>query len=101
MWLFVIFDLPVKTKLQRKRAADFRKKLIKKGFIMLQYSVYVRHHPSRENAEVFKKYIREIVPVLGGVKMLLVTDKQFGMMESYSGGKKDPPPEEPEQLMLF
>ena len=68
---------------------------------MLQYSVYVRHHPSRENAEVFKNYVREIVPSLGGVKLLLVTDKQFGLMESFTGGKQEPPPETPEQLLLF
>jgi CRISPR-associated protein Cas2 len=101
MWLFVIFDLPVKTKLQRKRAADFRKKLVKKGFIMLQYSVYIRHHPSRENAEVYKNYVREIVPSKGCVNMLLVTDKQFGLMENFISGKKEPPPKNPEQLMLF
>ena len=41
MWLYVMFDLPVETKRQRKNAADFRKNLLKDGFIMHQFSVYI------------------------------------------------------------
>ena len=32
MWLYVMFDLPVETKAQRKRATQFRKDLLKDGF---------------------------------------------------------------------
>lgn len=34
MWLFVFFDLPVTTKREQKAASDFRKNLLKDGFIM-------------------------------------------------------------------
>lgn len=34
MWLYVMFDLPVQTKSQRKSAARFRKDLLKDGFSM-------------------------------------------------------------------
>ncbi len=40
MWLFCLFDLPTNTKKQRKRASEFRKKLIEDGFDMMQFSVY-------------------------------------------------------------
>ena len=40
MWLYVMFDLPVETKRQRKVAARFRKDLLKDGFGMHQFSVY-------------------------------------------------------------
>ena len=50
MWLFVLFDLPVETKKERKAAADFRKALLKDGFSMLQFSVYNRHCASDESA---------------------------------------------------
>ncbi len=43
MWLFVFFDLPVTTKIERKTAARFRKDLMKDGFTMMQFSVYIRH----------------------------------------------------------
>ena len=39
MRVMVFFDLPVKTKKDRKAYTDFRKFLIKDGFIMVQYSV--------------------------------------------------------------
>ena len=47
MWVFVFFDLPVLTKQQRKQATQFRKALEKDGFTMMQFSVYVRHCPSK------------------------------------------------------
>ena len=40
MWLIAMFDLPVTSKLARKRATEFRACLLDGGFIMLQYSVY-------------------------------------------------------------
>ena len=52
MWLFVFFDLPVVTKKERKIAATFRKNLMKDGFVMLQFSVYIRHCASKESKEV-------------------------------------------------
>ena len=41
-WLMVAFDLPVKTKEERKRATDFRNFLLDDGFQMIQFSVYAR-----------------------------------------------------------
>ena len=43
MWVLVFFDLPTDTKKERKAAADFRKQLIQDGFIMFQFSIYMRH----------------------------------------------------------
>src|SRR5690554_7679418 len=51
MWLFVFFDLPTDTKKNRRNAGLFRKNLIKDGFTMMQYSVYMRHCASSESAE--------------------------------------------------
>ena len=52
MWVMVFFDLPTETKKERKLYAEFRKKLISDGFTMFQFSIYVRHCASSENAEV-------------------------------------------------
>ena len=51
MWIFVFFDLPTETKRERKIYADFRKQLLRDGFNMFQFSIYLRHCPSRENAK--------------------------------------------------
>ncbi|HDR89797.1 MAG TPA: CRISPR-associated endonuclease Cas2 [Bacteroidetes bacterium] len=72
MWLFVFFDLPTNTKKERKIAAGFRKKLLKDGFSMMQYSVYVRHCASKESAEVHQKRTVAIIPSRGQVSILQI-----------------------------
>lgn len=42
MRIMVFFDLPVKTKTQRREATRFRNFLLMDGYHMLQYSVYAR-----------------------------------------------------------
>ncbi len=88
MWLFVFFDLPVTTKKERKIATKFRKDIMKNGFTMMQFSIYMRHCPSYEAMEVNKKRVRRIVPDKGNVSMLGVTDKQFGDMEHFCSAQK-------------
>jgi CRISPR-associated protein Cas2 len=57
MWLFVFFDLPTETKKDRRNASGFRINLLKDGFSMMQFSVYVRHCASSESADVHEKRI--------------------------------------------
>ena len=52
MWLLVLFDLPTETKKDIREYTLFRKRLIKDGFTMFQFSIYVRNCPSMENAEM-------------------------------------------------
>lgn len=101
MWLYAMFDLPVVTPEQRKVATQFRKELIKDGFSMFQYSVYIRHCASKENAETHIRRIQQMVPAEGFVTLLLVTDRQFGEMVTFYGKKKEPPPPAPMQMELF
>ena len=101
MWLFVFFDLPVTTKKERRQATGFRKDLIKDGFSMMQFSVYIRHCASKESAEVHLKRVRDFVPEKGQVSILSVTDKQYGNIMNYWGRKSDPLPEGPKQLEMF
>ncbi len=101
VWLYVMFDLPVETKQQRHDATRFRKELLRDGFSMEQFSVYIRHCPSHEAAKVHIDRVRKIVPDEGRVSILKVTDKQFGDTINIYGGRRKPPPETPEQLDLF
>lgn len=48
MWVIVMFDLPTDTPKARKAYARFRTDLLKDGFTMMQYSVYIRHCASIE-----------------------------------------------------
>ena len=96
-----MFDLPVLTKQQRRDAALFRKNLLKDGFGMFQYSVYVRHCASGESADMHERRVRLMVPLDGLVSVLRITDKQFGDIKNFAGGKRKPPPKTPMQLELF
>ena len=101
MWLFVFFDLPVTTKKERKAAAGFRKNLLKDGFTMMQFSVYIRHCASKESAAVHVKRVRRFIPDTGQVSILSVTDKQYGGILNFWGKKTQPMASTPQQLEFF
>lgn len=101
MWVLVFFDLPTETKKDRKAHADFRKRLISDGFTMFQFSIYLRHCPSRENAEVHIKRVKLFLPDHGHVGVLCITDKQFGQIELFHGKKVKPLATPYQQLELF
>lgn len=65
MWVLVFFDLPTDTKKERKNAALFRKRLIEDGFVMFQFSIYMRHCPSSENAQVHINRVKSFFAGLG------------------------------------
>lgn len=101
MWVFVLYDLPTETKKERKVASDFRKNMMKDGFSMFQFSIYLRHCPSRENAEVHIKRVKQHLPEYGTVCIFTITDKQFGSIEIYQGQKPAVLPSISQQLSLF
>lgn len=101
MWVLVFFDLPTETKKERKAAAKFRKDLMSDGFLMFQFSIYLRHCPSSESAETHIKRVKSFLPDLGQVGILCITDKQYSRMELFSEHKVRPRPVEGMQLELF
>ncbi len=101
MWVLVFFDLPTETKKEKKAYSDFRKKLINDGFTMFQFSIYLRHCPSKENADVHIKRVKNALPPLGNVGILCITDKQFGRMELFQGREEKPISTPYQQLELF
>ena len=101
MWVLVLFDLPTETKKERKAAADFRKRIMADGFTMFQFSIYLRHCPSRENADVHIKRVKSIMPAYGHIGIMCITDKQFGDMEIFSNQKPTSISQPCQQLELF
>ena len=80
MRLMIMFDLPVETSEERKEYRKFRKNLINEGFIMIQYSVYVR-------VCVTEKRIESFLPSKGVVQSLILTEKQYNDMHFLLGKK--------------
>ena len=101
MWVLVFFDLPTETKKERKAAAKFRKELLCDGFTMFQFSIYLRHCPSMENAEVHIKRVKKCLPEYGEVGILCITDKQFGNIDLYFGKQVQTINTPGQQLELF
>ena len=101
MWVLVFFDLPTETKCDQKAAAKFRKDLQRDGFTMFQFSIYVRHCASSENAQVHVKRIKSYLPEYGKVGILTITDKQFGAIQLFHGKKTQMPQLPGLQLELF
>ena len=101
MWILTMFDLPTDTKAARKAYHDFREALLDDGFTMLQFSVYGRHCPSEENAEVHEKRVKSSLPPDGEVRLLMVTDKQFERMKVFYGKTRKATEKAPDQISFF
>ncbi len=101
MWVLVLFDLPTETKKDKKAYAEFRKNLKRDGFTMFQFSIYVRHCASIENANVHIKRVKSFIPSFGHIGIMCITDKQFGEIEIFYGKKPVVPNAPGQQLELF
>ena len=104
MWLLLMFDLPTKTKKQRKRYHWFHAELEKEGYSMIQYSVYGKIFSSVESANLGKKRIKDFIKANiknGNIRLLMFTDKQFAAMDLIIGEKTVEEDNEPKQLLLF
>ena len=103
MWVMAIFDLPTHTKAERKRYTQFRKLLLEKGFMMMQFSVYIRDTPTIQKANALIKQIGPCTPIGGKCSFVLITDKQYGMTQNFYGERKtnEKIPKKYEQLILF
>lgn len=84
--MLLFFDLPVVTKTDRKNYALFRKNLIKRGFFMIQFSVYTKIFANRDKADDERKALKKFIPEKGNVRIMIVTEKQYSRMECIVGG---------------
>ncbi len=101
MWLFVMFDLPVATRKERKQATGFRNHLLDLGFEMSQFSVYLKYCASGEKAEAVGNKIQHRLPYGGKVDILTITDKQFANMKRFYAKELVKNDNKPKQLHLF
>jgi CRISPR-associated protein Cas2 len=101
MWMLVMFDLPVKTKPQRKAATKFREFLLDQGFGRSQLSVYLRFCGGKEQAATYTKRVQRALPGEGSVQVLYFTDKQYENIVSFRGPMRDKRNKNPQQYALF
>lgn len=101
MWVIVMFDLPTATPEERSRYRLFHDFIIEDGFSRMQYSVYIRHCASEDNAMVHMKRVRTALPPNGEVRILCITDKQFGRMQVFNGKLPRRAENPPQQIEFF
>ena len=101
MWVIAMFDLPTDTPHERKAYARFHKDLIEDGFTMMQYSVYIRHCASIDNAEMHQRRMGAQTPSAGEVRFLTITDRQFSRIKTFTGKKSAAALKAPAQLQFF
>ncbi len=87
MRLMIMFDLPVETAKQRKQYRQFRKSLINEGFLMIQYSVYVRVCVTKKSATLMENRIKTFLPENGTIQVLTLTEKQYNDMHFLVGDR--------------
>ena len=87
MKLLCMFDLPMDTKKEQRIYRKFRKYLIEEGFVMLQYSIYMRTCPSREFANRLIVRLKKKPPKEGNVRLIAITEKQYDDMILLVGSK--------------
>lgn len=85
MRILVFFDLPVTKKTERKLASSFRKFLLRDGYHMVQFSVYARFCNGLDSVEKHKRRLESFAPKKGSVRIMTITDKQYGKMEVLRG----------------
>jgi len=101
LWLFVFFDLPVGTKVERRSATRFRNFLKDDGYMMLQYSVYARVARGEDAASKHVQRVTKNLPQRGSVRALQVTDKQYARMRLLLGEAKKNERVAPQQMVLL
>ncbi len=85
MRLIVFFDLPIETAVQRKSYRQFRKFLIKDGYLMMQKSVYCKMVLDGQSAEAALARLKKKKPNKGLVQVLRVTEKQYAAIVEITG----------------
>ena len=82
-------------------SAKFRKELEKDGFVMHQFSVYMRFCGSLESAKAHIKRVRCLSPESGHISILTVTDKQYSGIVNIWGAIEKKQRATPLQLEFF
>lgn len=102
MRILIFFDLPVKTKAQRREATRFRNFLLTDGYHMLQYSVYARVCNGMDAVEKHRRRVERNLPDNGAIRLMVITEKQYESMDVLLGKLTEADAEfQCEQLSIF
>ncbi|MEG0360581.1 MAG: CRISPR-associated endonuclease Cas2 [Longicatena sp.] len=87
MRVIVMFDLPMVTNSEKSQYNKFRNFLLKDGFSMIQFSVYMRFCKNAVDADKHIERVKQLSPINGNIRILSVTEKQYEDMILVIGSK--------------
>ena len=102
-WIVVYFDLPTKSKKDKKNYVNFRKALLEDGYLMIQFSVYARPCVSHDRMQTHSRRLKAFLPPAGAVRCMYVTNIQWeNTIVFYGPDEQDPIPKTlPQQMLLW
>ena len=101
MRVIVFFDLPVVTGEERKAYIQFRKFLLKGGFMMVQESVYCKLALNGSAVNSIIDNVRKNSPDKGLIQILTITEKQYSKMDLIIGDFKSEILDSDERLVIL
>lgn len=101
MWALVMFDLPTLTKADRRAASAYRKMLLEFGFSQVQLSVYSKYFINATGLRTILVPIKHSIPPGGAVRLLQLTDTQWGVQYRFFGPEGVKPEFVPQMLDIF
>jgi len=91
-WVLVIPDLSERSKADRAEGAQFKRFLKKRGFLMLQPSLYMKFAFTEASASSACENVLKFSPKKGKITVLRITDAQFQGGKRILRGKDSPMP---------
>ncbi len=88
MRLILMFDLPNDDEEDRKIYSRFRKNILRLGYTMIQYSIYVKCINTQSKIEQEVEKIKKILPNQGNIRIFAITEKQYQNMYMLRGKRK-------------
>lgn len=96
-----MFDMPTITIEDRKNYSKFRDNLIDDGFIMIQYSIYVRICKNQDDIAKHINRVKMFTPEKGNIRLLQVTEKQYEQMIMLRSIKNDDEKESNNSMIII
>lgn len=96
-----MFDMPTITNEDKKNYSKFRDNLIDDGFIMIQYSIYVRICKNQDDITKHINRVKMFTPEKGNIRLLQVTEKQYEQMIMLRGIKNDDEKESNNSMIII
>lgn len=87
MRLLLMYDLPFENQEAVKQYQVLRRKLISRGYIMIQFSVYTKvlNTVTKKRQEI--EFVRKYLPNNGNIRIIMISDKQYDDTVFLRGGK--------------